>query len=407
MRLINKLRYCLVAAIPVVALAACSSGGSSSGVRAPGQRRRCRPSRSTWCRRRTRPGIYIAQDNGYFAQQGLKVTIEPINGGEYGMGDLQTGKAQLDRGELRLVHPRPDRGQVRGAQPDEPRPDGAVQAHRHADDRRLVADAGGQPGALRPAELAVQDGAAAREGARDGRRQHAAQHRVRAARLAARRGRLRGERAHAGARDPPDDARAARQAHDPRRVAARAVRHGGGAGVRRGAGWPTSTRARCRTSRSARSSAALRGCSRTRTRSPRSSAPTRRASRSRTPTAPRWSRRSSPTRASTTEIAATMTLDTYPLVMDVPVMQRVSDAMYEFGVISKPYKITEHDPAGDRRDRRVARRCSRRSATARFPHGTGPSRFARVTALPYLGHSLHQSQLSVISDSCQLPLTAA
>ena len=35
-----------------------------------------------------------------------------------------------------------------------------------------------------------------------------------------------------------------------------------------------------------------------------------------------------------------MTLDTYPLVMDVPVMQRVPDAMYEFGLISKPYNIT-------------------------------------------------------------------
>ena len=41
----------------------------------------------------------------------------------------------------------------------------------------------------------------------------------------------------------------------------------------------------------------------------------------------------------TKQIAATMTLDTYPLVMDVPVMQRVADAMYEFGVTSKPYKI--------------------------------------------------------------------
>ncbi len=41
----------------------------------------------------------------------------------------------------------------------------------------------------------------------------------------------------------------------------------------------------------------------------------------------------------TKEIAATMTLDTYPLAMDVPVMQRVADAMYEFGVIGKPYRI--------------------------------------------------------------------
>ena len=31
-------------------------------------------------------------------------------------------------------------------------------------------------------------------------------------------------------------------------------------------------------------------------------------------------------------VAATMTLDTYPLVMDLPVMQRGPDAMQEFGV---------------------------------------------------------------------------
>jgi len=43
--------------------------------------------------------------------------------------------------------------------------------------------------------------------------------------------------------------------------------------------------------------------------------------------------------APTAEIAATMTLDTYPLAMDVPVMQRVADAMYQFGLISKPYSI--------------------------------------------------------------------
>jgi len=43
----------------------------------------------------------------------------------------------------------------------------------------------------------------------------------------------------------------------------------------------------------------------------------------------------------TKETAATMTLDTYPLVMDVPVMQRVADAMYEFGVLRKPYKIAD------------------------------------------------------------------
>jgi ABC-type nitrate/sulfonate/bicarbonate transport system substrate-binding protein len=43
----------------------------------------------------------------------------------------------------------------------------------------------------------------------------------------------------------------------------------------------------------------------------------------------------------TMKIAATMSLDIYPLVMDVKVMQRVPDAMYEFGLISKPYNIAD------------------------------------------------------------------
>ena len=39
-----------------------------------------------------------------------------------------------------------------------------------------------------------------------------------------------------------------------------------------------------------------------------------------------------------------MTLDTYPLVMDVPVMQRVANAMFEFGVtpgLKQPYDIAQ------------------------------------------------------------------
>ena len=96
MRLTNKLRYCLVAAIPVVALAACSSGSSSSVATGPV------PEVSTividTVPTADAAGLYIAQDNGYFAKQGLTVKIVPINGGEYGMGDLQTGKAQLIEG---------------------------------------------------------------------------------------------------------------------------------------------------------------------------------------------------------------------------------------------------------------------------------------------------------------------
>jgi NitT/TauT family transport system substrate-binding protein len=43
--------------------------------------------------------------------------------------------------------------------------------------------------------------------------------------------------------------------------------------------------------------------------------------------------------APTAQVAATMTIDTYPLVMDVPVMQRVPDAMFEFGVTKKQFNI--------------------------------------------------------------------
>jgi NitT/TauT family transport system substrate-binding protein len=97
MRLINKLLYCLTAGIPVVALAACSSGSGGGGVAAG-----LPPEQSTIVidavPTADAAGLYIAEDNGYFAKQGLTVKIVPINGGEYGMGDLQTGKAQLIEG---------------------------------------------------------------------------------------------------------------------------------------------------------------------------------------------------------------------------------------------------------------------------------------------------------------------
>jgi NitT/TauT family transport system substrate-binding protein len=99
MRVIGKLGYSLAAAIPVLTLAACSASatGTSTGARSGPL-----PEVSTIVID-TVPtpgaaGIYIAQDDGYFARQGLTVKIVPVNGGEYGMGDLQTGKAQLVEG---------------------------------------------------------------------------------------------------------------------------------------------------------------------------------------------------------------------------------------------------------------------------------------------------------------------
>jgi ABC-type nitrate/sulfonate/bicarbonate transport system substrate-binding protein len=44
-----------------------------------------------------------------------------------------------------------------------------------------------------------------------------------------------------------------------------------------------------------------------------------------------------------TQIASLMTLNSYPLTMDVSTMQRVSDSMFEFGLepgLQSPYKIT-------------------------------------------------------------------
>jgi NitT/TauT family transport system substrate-binding protein len=94
MRLINKLLYCLAATIPVAILAGCS-GDSSTSVSAP-------PEVSSIVidavPTADAAGLYIAYDDGFFAKQGLTVKIVPIDGGEYGMGDLQKGTVQLVEG---------------------------------------------------------------------------------------------------------------------------------------------------------------------------------------------------------------------------------------------------------------------------------------------------------------------
>jgi NitT/TauT family transport system substrate-binding protein len=94
MRLINKLVYCLAATMPVAILAGCSAGGSGTGGAPPETSSIVIDAVPT----ADAAGLYIAQDDGFFAKQGLTVTINPIDGGEYGMGDLQTGKAQLVEG---------------------------------------------------------------------------------------------------------------------------------------------------------------------------------------------------------------------------------------------------------------------------------------------------------------------
>ncbi len=98
MRLINRFGYCLAAAIPAIALAACSSGGGSTSSVETGPAPEVSTITLDAVPTADAAGLYIAQDNGYFARQGLTVKIVPIGGGEYGMGDLQTGTAQLLEG---------------------------------------------------------------------------------------------------------------------------------------------------------------------------------------------------------------------------------------------------------------------------------------------------------------------
>jgi NitT/TauT family transport system substrate-binding protein len=92
MRLIHKLLYPLLVVIPVVTLASCSSSGSGvpSGP-APEVSSIVVDAVPT----ADEAGLYIANQKGYFQQQGLSVKIDPILGGEPGMADLQTGKAQI------------------------------------------------------------------------------------------------------------------------------------------------------------------------------------------------------------------------------------------------------------------------------------------------------------------------
>lgn len=95
MKHIDKLAYCLMAAVSVVALAGCSSGSSSDSGMASGPPPEQPSIVVDAVPTADEAGLYIAQDNGYFAQQGLNVKIAPVFGGELGLPDLQDGKAQI------------------------------------------------------------------------------------------------------------------------------------------------------------------------------------------------------------------------------------------------------------------------------------------------------------------------
>ena len=80
------------------ALAGCSAGGghaaSAPPVSGPEQRAITVDAVPT----AEECGLYVAQAQGFFRQQGLTVTIRPITGGGAAIPDLQSGKAQLAAG---------------------------------------------------------------------------------------------------------------------------------------------------------------------------------------------------------------------------------------------------------------------------------------------------------------------
>src|ERR1700677_3379957 len=92
---INRLAYCVLAAASTATLAGCASGYvASAATGAPEQTTIVVDSVPA----AEEAGLYTAAENGYFKQQGLNVEIRSITGGEAGISDLQSGKAQLVAG---------------------------------------------------------------------------------------------------------------------------------------------------------------------------------------------------------------------------------------------------------------------------------------------------------------------
>jgi NitT/TauT family transport system substrate-binding protein len=340
MRLINKLRYCLVAAIPVVALAACSGSSSSSGAVATGPAPEQQTITIDVVPTADAAGIYIAEDAGYFARQGLTVKIVPINGGEYGMGDLQTSKAQLVEGNYVSFILAQVAGKFAAPNPANP----ATTEPSKPIDMRMIADSsqmqtGNQELYVLPnspyktvAALAKDHASVAINSpnniaqvllgslfAADGLKLNSIHQEVQPA-FPLTPGLLAAHKFDAAWLPEPFGTEAEQQygavpLADFDQGSLQSFPIGTVAGT---ASWVQSHPNTV--------AAFLRAYQQGQQVADTDRAAVEQALVTHT--------------GVTKEIAATMTLDTYPLVMDVPVMQRVSDAMYEFGVITKRYNIT-------------------------------------------------------------------
>lgn len=339
MRLINNLRYFLMAAVPVIALAACSSGSGSSQppVAAPEVSSLTLDMVPT----ADAAGIYIAQDNGYFKQQGLNVTIAPINGGEYGMGDLQAGKAQLVEGNYVSFILAQSAGKFAAPNPKDP----AELEPAKPIDMRVIADTSHLQTGNQALYVMPSSGY---KTVRDLVQHHVTVgvntlHNIGSVLL----GSLltsNGYKASALGQSPqvlPNmpgllDKGTIKAAWLPEPFGTEAEQEYGAvqlADFDQGPlqDFPIGTIVGNKSwiaSHPNTVAAFLRAFQRGQQEADSNRAEVEQALL-RNKAAP------------TAEIAATMTLETYPLAMNVPVMQRVPDAMYQFGVISRPYEITQ------------------------------------------------------------------
>jgi len=341
MRLINGLRYCLAAAIPVVALAACSSGGGSTGSVKTGPAPEVPSIVVDAVPTADAAGLYIAVDNGYFARQGLNVKIAPINGGEYGIGDLQTGKAQLLEGNYVSFILAQIAGTFAAPNPNNP----TQHEPSKPIDMRMIANSSQMQEGNQALYVMPSSGY---KTVKDLVKSHVSvgvntRHNIGTVLLGSLLASI-GDKVSALGQSPqilpkmPQllDSGVVKAAWLPEPFGTQAQQEYGAvpiADFNQGSlqNFPIGTvvgSASWVQSHPKTVGAFLRAYQEGQQVADTDRAAVEKALVAHVP-------------GLTQETAATMTLDTYPLVMDVPVMQRVSDAMYEFGVINKPYDLTK------------------------------------------------------------------
>ena len=338
MRFIDKLRYFLLATIPVITLAACSSGSGTPSVPAPEVSTITIDAVPT----ADAAGLYIAEDDGYFAQQGLKVNIVGINGGEYGIGDLQTGKADLIEGNYVSFILAQIAGKFAAPNPKDP---AAPPEPSKPIDMRLIADSSQMQAGNQALYVMPSSGY---KTVKDLVKDHVAVgvntlHNIGTVLLGSLLASY-GYKVSVLTQSPqilPNmpkllDAGTIKAAWLPEPFATEAQQEYGAvqlADFNQGSlqNFPIGTIVGTNawvSSHPNTIAAFLRAYDKGQQVADTDRAAVEAALVKHVPDM-------------TPELAATMTLDTYPLVMDVPVMQRVPDAMYEFGLIKKPYKITD------------------------------------------------------------------